>query len=87
MILPFSKLEANKDFVFSFFLQIREEGTCVDAAGVARNKLRCDNRRWYASKLLPKKYGEKLGVEHSGEINIGLAETIAEARKRANITK
>lgn len=43
---------------------------CVDPAGVARNKLRCDNRRWYACKLLPKKYGDRIQTEFSGEIGI-----------------
>ena len=38
--------------------------TCVDAAGVQRNRLRVDTRKWVMSKLAPKKYGEKL--EHSG---------------------
>jgi len=27
-----------------------------------------DARKWTASKLLPKKYGDKLDLEHSGEI-------------------
>lgn len=32
--------------------------TRVDAAGVQRNKLRVDARKWVAAKLLPKKYGD-----------------------------
>lgn len=40
----------------------------VDAAGIQRNKLRVDARKWIACKLLPKKYGEKVGVEVSGEL-------------------
>lgn len=32
----------------------------LDATAVARNKLRVDARKWIASKLLPKKYGDKL---------------------------
>lgn len=31
---------------------------CVDAAGVQRNRLRVDARKWVAAKLLPKKYGD-----------------------------
>lgn len=31
----------------------------TDGAGVQRNKLRCENRKWAASKMYPKKYGEK----------------------------
>lgn len=33
-----------------------------DSAAVARNRLRVDARKWYASKLAPKKYGDKLAV-------------------------
>lgn len=33
-----------------------------------RDRLRVDARKWVASKLLPKKYGDKVEVEHSGSI-------------------
>lgn len=36
----------------------------------ARDRLRVDARKWVASKLAPKKYGERVGVEHSGEIGL-----------------
>lgn len=31
-----------------------------------RDRLRLDTRKWLLSKLLPKKYGDKLGLEHAG---------------------
>jgi hypothetical protein len=37
-----------------------------DAVGVARDRLRVDARKWVASKLLPKKYGDKVQTEVSG---------------------
>ncbi len=37
---------------------------------VNRSRLRVDARKWVAAHLLPKKYGDKLGIEHSGEVNI-----------------
>ena len=37
-----------------------------DSVAIARNRLRIDARKWVASKLKPKKYGEKLDIEHSG---------------------
>jgi AcrR family transcriptional regulator len=52
----------------------------TDKSGIERNRLRVDTRKWIASKLLPKKYGDKLEVEHSGEI--GIAERIARIRER-----
>ena len=42
----------------------------LDATAVARNRLRVDARKWVAAKLLPKKYGDKLGVDHGGNINL-----------------
>lgn len=36
----------------------------------ARDRLRVDARKWVASKLLPKKYGDKIDVEHSGSVTV-----------------
>lgn len=35
-------------------------------ASIARNRI--DARKWTASKLLPKRYGERVELEHSGSI-------------------
>ena len=37
---------------------------------VQRSRLRVDTRKWIASKLKPKKYGEKVQTEHSGSMEI-----------------
>lgn len=37
---------------------------------VARSRLRVDTRKWLLSKALPKVYGDKVGVEHSGAVSI-----------------
>lgn len=37
-----------------------------DATAVARNRLRVDARKWLASKMAPKKYGDKVLAEHTG---------------------
>lgn len=36
----------------------------------ARDRLRVDARKWVVSKLAPKKYGDKIEVEHSGAIDM-----------------
>lgn len=46
-------------------------------------KLRVDARKWYLSKLAPKKYGDRIEVEHSGDI--GIAERLTRARNRAPV--
>ena len=49
---------------------------------VERTKLQIETRKWLLAKLNPKKYGDKQQVEHSGELNVQLAERIAKARAR-----
>lgn len=36
----------------------------------SRSKLRVDARKWYLSKLAPKKYGESQRIEHSGKLSL-----------------
>lgn len=40
-----------------------------DAVSVNHAKLRVDTRKWYASKLKPKKYGDRQHIEHSGKVD------------------
>lgn len=35
-----------------------------------RDRLRVDARKWVASKLAPKKYGDKVELAHSGEVTV-----------------
>jgi hypothetical protein len=48
---------------------------------VEHRRLQVDARKWYLSKLAPKRYGDKQQVEHSGAIDV--AQTILAARKRS----
>jgi hypothetical protein len=41
-----------------------------DRDSAAAVRVRVDTRKWIASKLKPKKYGDKLDVEHSGTVNV-----------------
>lgn len=41
-----------------------------DATAVARNRLRVDARKWVASKLKPKKYGDRTQIDHSGGVTL-----------------
>lgn len=45
---------------------------------IARSRLRVDTRKWIASKLKPKKYGEKLDIAHSGSIETISRESLIE---------
>lgn len=39
-----------------------------NAEAVQRSRLRVDSRKWVLSKMNPKKYGDRIQNEHSGEI-------------------
>lgn len=43
-------------------------GWTVNGEAVQRSKLRIDARKWIMSKILPKRYGEKVEIEHKGEV-------------------
>ena len=50
------------------WMEIHDNGECigykVNGEAVARSKLRADTRKWVAERMLPKKYGTKVGLEH-----------------------
>lgn len=51
---------------------VKHEGEDVqlglDPTAIARNRLRVDARKWVASKLKPKKYGEKVAIGGAGDL-------------------
>lgn len=53
-----------------------EHGPKVDAERVARSKLRVDSRKWMLSKMLPKVYGDKLDLNHSGRVQFEKIECV-----------
>lgn len=52
----------------------------AQSAFIQRQRLRVDTRKWIASKLAPKRYGEKLEIETN--VQIDLASAMAAAQKR-----
>ncbi len=70
-------------------VQIADDGlndTYVDENGnqrtdqdvIARSRLRVEARKWVASKLKPKKYGEKMSQEISGSLSIRRASELTD---------
>jgi hypothetical protein len=53
-----------------------DNGQKANAEFVARSRLRVDSRKWMLSKMLPKVYGDKLDLSHSGEIGIKRIERV-----------
>ena len=52
----------------------RESSPAVHAA-----RLRVDARKWIASKMLPRKYGDRLGVDSTGSLTIKIVHGLADA--------
>lgn len=42
-----------------------EQGEKPNHEWISRSRLRVDSRKWIASKLAPKKYGDKIDVDHT----------------------
>lgn len=71
--------ERQADFLAQQIIEIADDGRrdyklgdgdsaepLVDHDHIARARLRVDARKWAASKLAPKKYGDKVQQEHTG---------------------
>jgi hypothetical protein len=52
----------------------------IDSVSVQHAKLKVDTRKWLMSKMKPKKYGDKITTEHTG--NIGLTDLTEEELDR-----
>lgn len=63
----------------------REGKTLVDYENINRSKLRVDTRKWLMAKMLPRKYGDRLELEHSGELSF--AEHLISARDRLKLVE
>lgn len=61
----------------------KEGNEKTDAENVQRSRLRVEARKWVAAKLKPKKYGDKVQTEISGELNLGFHEILLKARERS----
>lgn len=73
--------EVRAELLFDEMLDIADEvssDTIIDDNGnekansewIARSRLRVDTRKWALSKMLPKKYGDKIEVDNKGEVGL-----------------
>ncbi len=69
------------ELMFEELLEIADDGTndwmereydngntniVLNGEAIGRSRLRVDTRKWYLSKVLPKKFGDRVELEHSG---------------------
>lgn len=65
--------------------RLTEDGkTMIDGEFVARSRLRVDTRKWLASKLLPRQYGDKSLLEQKTEENELLKQELIALRTKLN---
>jgi hypothetical protein len=74
--------EVRAETIFEEILEIADEssndtiytdkGEIPNGEWMARSRLRVDARKWMLGKMNPKKYGEKMQQEHSGEITTNI---------------
>lgn len=73
--------ETQADAMLEEILQIADDGqndtytdengnTRTDQDVIARSRLRVDTRKWAMSKMAPKKYGDKLDLNHGGKVDL-----------------
>ena len=71
--------DGTNDWMEKFDKDGNSIGWQINGEAVQRSKLRVDARKWTASKLKPKKYGDKIDVTSGGE---AIAPTETEAAVR-----
>ena len=76
----FEQIEQIADDARNDFMEAkRKDGSTdivFDREHVERSKLRIEARKWMLGKMRPKKYGDKLDVEHGGNLVVNIAPDI-----------
>lgn len=54
----------------------------MDSEFAARSRLRVDTRKWFLAKMLPKVFGDRIDMNHSGTVNVEMADALRKARER-----
>lgn len=69
--------EAQAEYMADEMMDIADEPPEIhpvtggkDSAAVQHQRLRIDTRKWLMGKLKPKKYGDKLDLNHSGSVGL-----------------
>ena len=67
-------LEIADDSANDYMDRKRQDGSVdhdsLNAENIQRSRLRVDARKWMLGKMRPKKYGDKLDLNHSGSFNV-----------------
>ena len=65
-------LDVRADHHFDEMLEIADSPSNLLAEELNAAKLKIDARKWVLGRMAPKKYGDKLGIDHSGGVTVSL---------------
>lgn len=63
----FDELNEIADEQSNDWIEKKDGGVILNKEAVMRSRLRVDTRKWYLSKIMPKKYGDKLDLTSGGK--------------------
>ncbi len=72
--------DGSNDWMERFGKDGESLGWMINGEAVSRSRLRVDTRKWYLSKLAPKRFGDRVALEHTGKD--GGPIEVADARER-----
>ena len=77
--------ELQAEYRVDEIVEIADKDEADDPVKVNRARLRIDTRKWAASKLAPKKYGDQAKITHAGDAEnpVALVQITDEMRVRA----
>jgi hypothetical protein len=66
-------MQARADAKFEELDEVSEDAVAAETAvQVAGLRLKADNIKWMTGKMHPKKYGDKLDLNHTGQMSVSL---------------
>ena len=65
--------EAQAEGFAQELAELADAAVGLDNAGVQAQRLRVDTRKWIAARILPKQYGDRVDVAHSGALSVAAA--------------
>lgn len=71
--------EERTDLIADEIITIADNTDASDNVAVQRDRLKVDTRKWLLAHLNPKKWGDRIDVEHSGNVVLNFPEQFKNA--------
>jgi hypothetical protein len=73
--------EKIQDVAFDESRDVTGELGMPNSVAVQRDKLKVDSLKWMLSKMLPKKYGDRIETEHTGTLGLQLVHSVPQPER------